>query len=251
MDSLSLLISSLSADFSYTQHFKEKPEHYSNIQKEIITVIINLEKALILGLLQCISSLLYTLLVLPIKSIIFPTYSNASRTITMIGVSLLLSYYLSVSRLYHDLKEQDFLKLSAVYNMIGVADRLLIAFGQKSIKQLSNSFENFFVFFVYVSLHSVHLSLALTVFEVALNSGTSNLILVVVTAAFVELKIVIFKKNDKKTLMTVMFYDIIERLQLLLYLFTIIFKALLRENTNIDNIVKGCMIVLVTSIGID
>ena len=221
-------------------------------QDEIHTMIIAIERSLILGLLQCFSSLLYTLVILPIRCCYLNASINTSlRTGILIGVSIFLSYYLSVSRLYHDLKEQDFLKLNAVYNMIGISDQLLMAFGQKTLKDISKSIENFIMCLTYVCIHTLHLSLALTVFEVALNSSTGNLILIVLTTAFVELKITVFKKTDKKILTNVVYNDVIERLQLILYLFTILCKALITKQGNIGMITNGACIILFSSILID
>ena len=243
MSKLQLFFNSIISEFySPDRDAKNMPINcHVNLKDEMISTILAVEKALVMGLLQCLSALLFTLLILPIRCILSPSMSCALRTGALIGVSVLLSYYLSVSRLYHDLKEQDFLKLNAVYNMIGISDQLLI----------SNSTENFIIVMGYVCLHTLHQSLALTVFEVALNSSTSNLTLIVVTAAFVEIKITVFKKNDKKTLMNVLCNDIIERLQLIIYLSTILCKALITSRGNIEGICKGISIVLLCSIFID
>jgi Eukaryotic membrane protein family len=254
MDSFKVFLASIATDFKHEEPKLNGKSFLSSsfsVKDEICSVILYFEKCVGLGLLQCVNSLLYTLFILPIKCIIYPTRLSIARTGVMIAVSVFLTYYLSVSRLYHDLKDQDFLKLNAIYNMIGITDQLLMSFGQKSFKNMDKSFDNFLIFLGYIILHTVHLSLALTVFEVALNSSTLNLTLVVVTAAFIELKITVFKKTDTKVLINVIYNDIIERIQLFLYMLTVICKAALTRQGNIENISKGIAIVLITSVIID
>lgn len=244
-----LWVASLRSEF-FSNDVGPSPASIS-LKEEISGLISGLEKVLILGLLQCLSSLLFTIFILPFKCLVRPSLSNYLRLAILLGVSTFLSNYLTVSTLYHDLKEQDFLKLNAVYNMIGVSDQLLMSFGHKSLKELATSTENFLIVLGYVCLHTIHQSLALTVFEVALNSSMSNLILIIVTASFVELKITVFKKTDKKVLTNVVYNDIIERLQLIIYLSTILCKAIITQKGNIEVISKGIFIVLMSSIIID
>lgn len=83
--------------------------------------------------------------------------------------------------------------------MLTVADVLLRAFGKKCI---IIGFEkpfisNLITCFVYIFLHTTVLLLEVLVIEVAFNSGTKTLLLLIVSAAFVELKISVLKKCDE------------------------------------------------------
>jgi hypothetical protein len=255
MEKLKNFIGKILSDYTSSSPI-QKPKADSDspiirLSSEIYTLITLLEKCLMMGLFQCINSLLYILCVMPIKTLTSPSRVTIFRTLILFLVSFQVSYMMSVSRLYHDLKEQDFLKLNFVYNMIGVADQLLMAFGQKCMKTMTSSLENLIITVIYVWLHSMHLSLAITVFEVALNSSKYNLLLVIMTSAFVELKITVFKKHDKKVLMNVINNDIVERLQVFIYMFTLFAKAIINRRSNVDELVNGILIILSTYFVID
>jgi len=237
----------------------ETPNAVSNLAlySEIVTVIYHVEKAIWTGFLLCMNSLLYTLICLPLKTVLFPQLRNLLRVCLLGLATLVLCYLYSVSRLYHDLKEQDFVKLSAVYNMLGVADQLLMSFGKRSIERLFGECRlrvrvlNFGVCLVYLVMHSFHLSLALTVFEVALNSSFSTLLLIVITSSFVELKITVFKKTDKQGLFRILCNDFIERLQLFMYLMTALVKSAIIGSQSLGHLVTGCLLIFGSSICID
>ena len=48
-------------------------------------------------------------------------------------VSLLLNFFYPASRLYHDLKEQDIVKITAAYNIVGIADPVQIKFRRQYV----------------------------------------------------------------------------------------------------------------------
>jgi hypothetical protein len=83
--------------------------------------------------------------------------------------------------------------------MLTVADVLFRAFGKKCIIiGMQQPFvSNLTVCFIYLVIHTTVLSLELLVIEVAFNSGTKTLLLLIVSAAFVELKISVLKKCDE------------------------------------------------------
>jgi hypothetical protein len=119
------------------------------------------------------------------------------------------------------------------------------------MKQVSSGIENFLISLLYLWVHTMHLSLAVTVFEVALNSSRYNLLLVLLTYGSVKIKITVFKKHDKKSLTNVIFNDIIERLQIMLYMFVILLKNYASGRTTLEEIGKGAGIVLLTVLFID
>lgn len=224
---------------------------------DLFSKIHQFEHTIWLGLLICLNSLLYIFTILPINTLKNPSSANYLRCLLILSVSVILSYFYSTSRLYHDLKEQDFVKLSALYNMIGIADQLLMPYGKLALKTLFShsrfevKIKNFITTLIYLILHTLHQSMALTVFEVALNSTTSTLMLVVITSAFVELKITVFKKTDHRALYQILCNDFIDRLQLLIYLFTILIKAIISARTNVYHILTGIVLVIINSVCID
>lgn len=228
-----------------------KSEAPNNLALEISSIVSHLEKVITVCLLQCVNSLLYTIIILPIKCLKNPTLNDILRLIILLSVSFQGAFTMPISRLFHDLKEQDFLKLNFLYNIIGIADQLLMGFGNKCLKQFGNSFENFIISLIYVWLHTLHLTLAVTLFEVALNSSRYNLLLVVISSAVVEIKITVFKKHDQKSLANIIYNDVIERLQILLYLFVILIKNYVVSKENIEEISKGMVLVLATFFIID
>lgn len=242
-------IRKLFLDYSVSTVINEKEE--VNLKLEISQIVITLERVLFLGIFQCLNSLLYTILVLPLMFIKNPNYMNFARLAMLIFISCQDYYTIPMSRLYHDLKEQDFLKMNFVYNVVGVSDQLLMSFGQKCMKQMTSGVENFFISLIYVWIHTLHLSLAVTVFEVALNSSRYNLLLILLTYASVKIKITVFKKHDKKSLTNIIFNDIIERLQIMLYLFVILIKNFADGRKGIEEIAKGAGIILLYALLID
>ncbi|CAG9321429.1 unnamed protein product [Blepharisma stoltei] len=229
-----------------------------SLLSDIVTKIYQLEHTIWLGLLLCLNSLLNIFTILPLNTIQNPKFSNTFRCLLILTVSVLLSYFYPASRLYHDLKEQDFVKLSALYNMVGIADQLLMAYGKFAIKTLFASswkmgtkITNFLVTLIYLFLHTLHQNIALTVFEVAIHSSTSTLVLVLVTSAFVEVKITVFKKTDHRALYQIVCNDFIDRLQLFTYLLTILIKAMIVSRSNIYHIMTGILLVSIDSIMID
>ena len=241
-------IRKLFLDYSVSAAINEKQE--VNMKLEMSQTVVTLERVLFLGIFQCLNSLLFTILVLPLMFIKSPNYMNFARLAMLVFISCQDYYTIPMSRLYHDLKEQDFLKMNFVYNVVGVSDQLLMSFGQKCMKQMTSGVENFFISLVYVWIHTLHLSLAVTVFEVALNSSRYNLLLILLTYASVKIKITVFKKHDKKSLTNII-YDIIERLQIMLYLFVILIKNFADGTKGIEEIAKGAGIILLYALLID
>lgn len=229
--------------------------HNSDLWGEISELIKNVEKTIGLGYLLCLNSLLFQITILPIKSILSYERKYSLRLALILGISIYFYLTINISRLYHDLKEQDFIKLSAVYNMFQVADSLISNFGKKTIKAVFSShivkLSELLVLIVYLFLHTLLLCLQVVVYEVALNSSTSTLLLLLITTSFVELKASVFKKTDSKLHFGVLCGDILDRLQLSLYFFIIYTEAAVSNRENTSHLLKGMLIATCTLVTID
>lgn len=227
----------------------------STLCSEISDLIFNVEKTIGLGYLLCLNSLLYQITVLPIKSILSYERKYSLRFGIILGISIYFYLTINVSRLYHDLKEQDFIKLSAVYNMFQVADSLISNFGKKTIRALFSAhtikLSELVVLVIYLFLHTLLLCLQVVVYEVALNSSTSTLLLLLTTTSFVELKASVFKKTDHKIHFGVLCGDILDRLQLSLYFFIIYTEAAVSNRENTSHLLKGILVATCTIVTID
>lgn len=115
---------------------------------DVFTLIKKFEKCMFLGCLIHLNSLLYTITVMPFQFIMACVRfrpivgKDIVRFCLTIGSAFVLFHFFSLSKWYHDLKEQDSIKLSAAYAMVEVFDRLLGAFGHRNLLLLSNHGQN-------------------------------------------------------------------------------------------------------------
>lgn len=119
--------------------------------------------------------------------------------------------YVDTSMLYHMIKSQSVIKLYLMYNMIEVADRLFLAFGQDTIDALFwtateprgkkrehiGIIPHVLLAVTYVFLHSMLFLLQATTLNVAINASNKALLTIMMSNNFVELKGSVFKKFDK------------------------------------------------------
>jgi hypothetical protein len=105
---------------------------------------------------------------------------NAFKDIIRLFMTLVsafvMYYFFSLSKWYHEIKEQDSIKLTAIYAMVEIFDRLLGAFGERNMNLLSFRAGNIIETFIYTMLHTFDYFIAMIVFEVALNADFNTLI---------------------------------------------------------------------------
>ena len=143
-------------------------------------------------------------------------YLHPAEIIDLLKCSIICSCcyamsYVDTSMLYHMIKSQSVIKLYLMYNMIEVADRLFLAFGQDTIDALFwtateprgkkrehiGIIPHVLLAVSYVFLHSMLFLLQATTLNVAINASNKALLTIMMSNNFVELKGSVFKKFDK------------------------------------------------------
>jgi hypothetical protein len=136
----------------------------------------------------------------------------------MMLVSAFVMYnFFSLSKWYHEIKEQDTIKLTAIYAMVEIFDRLLGAFGDRNMNLLSSKAGNIIETFIYMILHTFDYFIGMIVFEVALNADLNTLVQLLIINNVLEVKIVVFKKSDLNVLFNYLYYDVNERIHFVVY----------------------------------
>lgn len=147
-----LLDEVLSSSSESTQELKW--ERVSNF----MAVPIWVEKLVALGLLVCFNSFLYTLTILPLRFLVAWTrwaynaiewvragrkrYLNVSNKcdilqgLLVIQTCYLLSRIADASKMYHSVRGQDVVKLSVIFSVLEISDRLCASFGQDVLDSL-------------------------------------------------------------------------------------------------------------------
>merc|ERR1719450_1874275 len=141
--------------------------------------------------------------------------------------------YVDTSMLYHMIKSQSVIKLYLMYNMIEVADRLFLAFGQDTIDALfwtateprGKKREHIGVI-PHVLLAVAYVFLQATTLNVAINASNKALLTIMMSNNFVELKGSVFKKFDKNNLFQVSCSDVRERFHLFALLFVVVVQTM-------------------------
>ena len=105
-----------------------------SLAMQMFSIILKVEKTIGCGCLVCVNAIIFNLLVLPISSLLHRRSHAYLRMLLLLTVTMLLNYFFPSSRLYHDLRQQDFIKITAAYNMLNIADRILSNFGCKVIQ---------------------------------------------------------------------------------------------------------------------
>lgn len=200
--------------------------------RQMRTLVSGLEKVLGFGTLLSVNSLLYCVLYLPFLCL--RGGPDAVRLTLMFLGTAALYHTANEGRLYHDLKEQDFIKLSAFYNILTVCNSLLRVLGKRLLLNLHGTsgalfWQNYGAAVVYVGLHAGVMYCQLVVVQVALHSSLATSAMLFLTTFITEIKAMVFKKTDRRLLFNMLCQDAAERLELALYLLTLTLKAALRD----------------------
>ena len=205
-------------------------EDYDSWQ-QVRTLVSGLERVLGFGALLFVNALLYCVLYLPLLGC--RGGQDAVRLALMAIGTAALYHTANEGRLYHDLKEQDFIKLSAFYNILTVSNTLLRILGKRLLLNMhatrgSLFWANFLAAATYLILHSGVLYCQLIVVQVALHSNFATSALLFLTTFITEIKGMVFKKTDRRLLFNMLCQDTAERLEFSLYLLVLTVKAGLR-----------------------
>jgi len=215
------------------------PAPHSHLE-EVAKVPKGLEKVLFLGLLLCLDILLHELSFTPLQvmwaSPRLMTLRKLSITekgdilrLTLLMVNVLLVMFLfDVSWVYHYIRGESFLKLYVVFNMLELFERWLRSGGCDLFDLLMASMQQswisvlpkYVVTIVYCFAHSTMHLVRILLLNVAINTSSSAMFLIIITNNFAEIKSTVFKKYEAKSLFPIVTSDIVERFYLL---FDIIF----------------------------
>ncbi|KAK0559734.1 hypothetical protein OC844_004213 [Tilletia horrida] len=246
-------------DFDSTQEIKW--ERVSNF----MAVPFAVEKIMLFGMAVCLDSFLYTFTILPLRfgvaiyrlirnyslRAINPAaphrYLNSSHKCDIIKLALvltsciILARFTDASKMYHSVRGQDVVKLSVIFNVLEIADRLCCSLGQDLLDSLFSRTTlarrrmpdgstrqpfirpaaYFFLALAYILAHTLVLLYQLVTLNVAINAFDNALLTLLLSNQFVEIKGSVFKKFEKENLFQLSCADIVERFQLGLMLFAI------------------------------
>lgn len=236
----------LATDFDATQEIKW--ERVTNF----ISIPFWMEKIIMFGFVVCLDSFLYTFTILPLRFgvALWTWLTNTTRWILggqkrylhsshkcdllkmllIVSSCIILSRITDASKMYHSVRGQDVVKLSVIFNVLEIADRLCCSFGQDLLDSLFSRSTlarrkngkqpylrpvGFFgLSLCYVLAHTLVLFYQLVTLNVAINSYDNALLTLLLSNQFVEIKSSVFKKFEKENVFQMTCADIVERFQL-------------------------------------
>ncbi|CAG5123456.1 unnamed protein product [Candidula unifasciata] len=281
---LSYFMTELMRDYRLEGDASEFVERRDRVYTSVNTPM-NLEKFCAFGFLQCLDSILYMVTLLPLRIIValirlltYPcavVFTGSRRVLDgaqvcdiLKGVILIVSCVIidnvvDMSMIYHMVRKQSIFKFYVFYNMLDVMDKLISGFGQDVLDSLywtavephGRKREHFGTLFhlifaiVYVVIHTTMIVIQAIILNVAFNSRSKNLLTIIVSSNFVEIKGNLFKRLDKNNLCQITYSDVRERFHYLVILLFIFIRNLEGYKWNWDlvqpTLVMGFNVVLV------
>ena len=218
-----------------------------------------IEKMIWIGMLVSLNAFLYMVTILPLRFAIawfrwayntwtwfrsnqkqFLTISNKCDILKGLLVwqtCYILSHMADASKMYHSVRGQDVLKLSVIFSVLEISDRLCSSFGQDVLDTLLSRYTlgrrvdgshaylriagYYTLCLAYMIFHTFVLLYQLVTLNVAINSCDNELLTLLLSNQFVEIKTTVFKRFEKETLFQLACADVVERFQLGVVLGTI------------------------------
>ncbi|KAJ1737900.1 hypothetical protein LPJ72_000055 [Coemansia sp. Benny D160-2] len=140
--------------------------------------------------------------------------------------------------MYHSIRAQSSLKLYFIFSTLDIFDRLLSSFGHDALDALQSTVTDpwsqrwktgpayFVLAQAYMLGHTLVLFYQMITLHVAVNSYSDQLLSLLISNQFVEIKSNVFKKWEKEMLFQISCADIVERFQQIIFLFLIILRNL-------------------------
>lgn len=152
-------------------------------------------------------------------------------SLLLLNVILVLRW--DLSGWYHYIRGESFLKLYVVFNMLEMCERWLRSVGVDLFDILMASVRRplqfrlvlFGAALIYCFIHSTMHLLRVVLLNVAINTGSSAVFLIVVTNSFGEIKSTVFKRYEAKSLFVIIASDIVERFYLFLDILFVLIKV--------------------------
>ncbi|KAJ2217334.1 hypothetical protein EV179_000484 [Coemansia sp. RSA 487] len=145
---------------------------------------------------------------------------------------------IDAAQMYHGIRAQGSLKLYFIFSTLDIFDRLLSSFGHDALDALQSTVTDAWnqrwktgpTYFVlaqaYMLMHTLVLFYQMITLHVAVNSYSDQLLALLISNQFVEIKSNVFKKWEKEMLFQISCADIVERFQEIVFLFLIILRNL-------------------------
>ncbi|KAJ2708774.1 hypothetical protein H4R19_004583, partial [Coemansia spiralis] len=145
---------------------------------------------------------------------------------------------IDAAQMYHTIRAQSSLKLYFIYSALDVCDRLLSTFGHDALDALQSTTLDpwsqrwrsgaryYAIAQVYMLVHTLILFYQVITLNVAVNAYSDQLLALLISNQFVEIKSNVFKKWEKEMLFQIGCADIVERFQEIAFLFIIIVRNL-------------------------
>lgn len=195
-----------------------------------------IEKLLGFGFLICLDILLHELSFTPLRvaralpRLLFGQRLSVTEQCDALRFSLLLlnvclvSILIDVSYVYHYIRGESFLKLYVIFNMLEMFERWFRSVGMDLFDIVMISVRRpwrvllprVLVTLFYCLVHSTMHLLRVLLLNVAINTSSSAVFLIIVTNNFGEIKSTVFKRYEAKSLFPIITSDIVERFYLAL-----------------------------------
>ncbi|KAJ2879638.1 hypothetical protein H4R27_005188, partial [Coemansia aciculifera] len=146
--------------------------------------------------------------------------------------------HMDAAQMYHSIRAQSSLKLYFIFSALDIFDRLLSSFGHDVMDALQSTVTDprsqrwksgaahFALAQVYMLVHTLVLFYQVITLNVAVNAYSDQLLALLISNQFVEIKSNVFKKWEKEMLFQVVCADVVERFQEIVFLFIIILRNL-------------------------
>ncbi|KAJ2501907.1 hypothetical protein GGH96_001550 [Coemansia sp. RSA 1972] len=145
---------------------------------------------------------------------------------------------IDAAQMYHAIRAQSSLKLYFIFSALDIFDRLLATFGHDAMDALQSTVSDawtqrrragvgyFALAQAYMLVHTLVMFCQAITLNVAVNAYSDQLLSLMISVQFVEIKSAVFKKWEKEMLFQVSCADIVERFQAMVFLFIIIVRNL-------------------------
>jgi len=151
-------------------------------------------------------------------------HSDVLRFVLLVVNVCAISACFDVSAVYHYIRGESFLKLYVIFNMLEMFERWVRSIGVDLYELIMSRVgapwnrlaPAMVVTMLYNFLHSLMHLLRVVLLNVAINTSSSAVFLIIVTNNFGEIKSTVFKRYEEKSLFPIITSDIVERIYLML-----------------------------------
>ncbi|KAH3766892.1 transmembrane anterior posterior transformation protein 1 [Pelomyxa schiedti] len=238
------------------QDIAERPRPSETL--DCLFVPLAVERVILYGMLVCLESLLFTLTILPVRALFhllqccfsLLTFSKPSLTfqqqaIVFKGLFIFLAWAIvsrvDVSTLVQLVRHSE-MKLKMIWLCLEFLDILFKRYGQTMLgsffwslvvpnsKLRWSRFAHFIGAVGYMVLHTMMLMVHMAVLDIAVNSGNTSLLSLVILVQFTEVKAAATKKWKRQQLFEMCADDIVERFSLAVYVAMLFLINLTKEH---------------------